>query len=177
MFLTLNGFDKKAIAEILFEVDEELGKIIPKGMKTRLILIGSSAFILKDLLTRATYDIDTFNITDKKVRDVLARYNISDIGARIMTVCENYDHRLEKVNLPLGNIELFVLSDYDLIISKLGSARPKDIHDIIESGLIFKIDFDRLEEIIREELASVGDPKRLWGDIEYLKMLRNEKGE
>lgn len=118
MFLSLNGFDKKAIAAILFEVDEELGKIILKGMKTRIIL-----------------------------------------------------------NLPLENIDLFVLSDYDLIISKLGSARPKDIHDIIESGLIFKIDFDRLEEIIKEELASVGDPKRLWGDIEYLRMLRNEKGE
>lgn len=127
-------------------------------------------------MSRVTYDIDTFNITDQKVRKILAEFNISDIGARVMTVCENFDHRLEKVNLPLKHIDLFVLSDYDMIISKLGSTRPKDICDIIDSGLIFRIDFNRLEKIIREELASVGDPRRIWGDIEYLKMLRDEGG-
>jgi len=108
-------------------------------------------------LSRVTYDIDTFNITDQKVRKILAEFNISDIGARVMTVCENFDHRLEKVNLPLKHIDLFVLSDYDMIISKLGSTRPKDICDIIDSGLIFRIDFNRLEKIIREEVWEILD--------------------
>jgi len=176
MILSLRGFDAKAIAAIMFEVDEELGKILSKGTKTQLIIIGSGAFILKGLLSRVTYDIDTFNVTDQKVRNILAEFNISDMGARVMTVRENFDRRLERVNLPLEHIDLFVLSDYDMIISKLGSARPKDIRDIIDSGLIFRIDFDKLEEIIREELASVGDPRRIWDDIEYLKMLRDEGG-
>jgi hypothetical protein len=156
------------------QVDKKLGSIIPKGTKIQLIIIGSGSFILKGLLSRVTYDIDTYNISDKKVRHVLAEYNISDMGARVMTICENFDRRLEKVNLPLENIDLFVLSNYDMIISKLGSTRPKDILDIIDSGLIFIIDFDRLEEIIKEELASIGDTRRIWSDIEYLKMLRDE---
>lgn len=176
MILSLRGFDKKAIAAIMFEVDEQLGKILPNGIKTQLIIIGASAFVLKGLLTRVTFDIDTLNIIDKKVRDILAVYNICDRGGRIMTICENYDNRLEKVNLPLHHIDLYVLSDYDLIISKLGSTRPKDIGDIIDSGLIFRIDFDRLAEIVRNELASVGDTRRIWSDIEYLKILREEGG-
>jgi hypothetical protein len=59
MILVLRGFDAKAIAAIMFEVDEELGKILSKGTKTQLIIIGSGAFILKGLLSRVTYDIDT----------------------------------------------------------------------------------------------------------------------
>jgi hypothetical protein len=171
------GFDKKAIAAIMFEVDKKLGKIVPKGLKTRIIIIGSGAYILKDLLLRLTYDIDTYIITDNNVRELLAEYNISDMGGRIMTVCENFDQRLETVNLPLNNIDLYVLSDYDMIISKLGSARPKDLQDIIDSGLIYKIDFSRLEEIIRDELVSMGDPRRISNDIEYLKRMRDEEGE
>lgn len=40
MILSLRGFDKKAIAAIMFEVDEQLGKILPNGIKTQLIIIG-----------------------------------------------------------------------------------------------------------------------------------------
>jgi len=49
MILALRGFDAKAIAAIMFEVDEELGKILSKGIKTQLIIIGSGAFMLKGL--------------------------------------------------------------------------------------------------------------------------------
>jgi hypothetical protein len=174
MTFPLEGLRREDIADILFEVDQRLKDILQNDLTIDLIIIGSGAFLLKGLLTRVTYDIDTFTINDNKVRLILEEYNINDAGSRIMTICENYDKRVEKVNLPLEKINLFVLSDLDLVISKLGSTRPKDIQDIIESGLINKIDFDTLENIIKEELASPVNPQRLWGDYNYLKSLRNK---
>ena len=42
----------------------------------------------------------------------------------------------------------------------------------MQSGLVEKIDFKKLESIIKEELATAVNEQRLWSDVNYLKSIK-----
>lgn len=172
----MDKLDKEAILNRLFVVDEELKEILDKEEKIDLIIIGASAFLLKDYISRTTTDIDVFKIKQENAKKLLVEYDINDFGGSVMTFCDDFEERLEKINMDLDKINLYILSDYDLVISKLGSkTRPKDWYDLINSDIIYKIDFDELERILKENLCACIDEEYLWNDFNRLKGIASKK--
>lgn len=163
---------RKEIINLILLADERLKQELNSDEKIELILVGGSALLIKGIISRATLDIDTYLINDKNIRNILNEYNINDDAGRVMTICSDFEKRLEKINLPLEKINLYILSDYDLIISKIGSQRPKDFEDISNPKLLKKIDFDKLEDLLKE--AIIDNPineQRVWSDYELLKQM------
>lgn len=79
------------------------------------------------------------------------------------------------MNIDLNSLDVYVLGNYDLIISKIGTNRPQDIEDIKESGLIDVIDFDYLEILLATKLSTPVNEERIWNNFRYIKSLRVEK--
>ncbi len=168
--------DKREIIKRILVADQELNKVVRENEKVELILIGASAFLLKDLISRRTNDIDTYTIEDAEVKKILISNDINGDGSSIMTICEDFNERLDKVNLPLKNIDLYILGDYNLIISKLGHrTRPQDFQDIIESKLIYRINFDFLEKLLKEKLFTPTDEGYLWSEFRILKSYKENQ--
>ncbi|WP_028309565.1 DUF6036 family nucleotidyltransferase [Desulfitibacter alkalitolerans] len=162
----------KDIIERIIIADTELEEVLQKNERIKLTILGSSAFIIKKYLNRTTRDIDVYITADKRIKEILDNNAINDRCMPIINICEGFEKRVNKVNLNLKHIEVFVLGDYDLLISKIGTGRPKDLDDIVQSGLIEKIDFNKLESIIKEELATAVNEQRLWSDVNYLKSIK-----
>ena len=167
--------DRAAIIEKLFIVDALLLEVLSTGERVELIIFGSSAFSLKGLITRHTADIDTYTIKNERVRTILENYDFNDRGSNIVNLCEDFEDRLERLNIDLTCLDVYVLGNYDLIVSKIGTNRPQDIEDIKESGLIDATDFDFLEILLATRLSTPVNEERIWNDFRYIKSLRIEK--
>mgnify|MGYP002344267270 CR=1 FL=1 len=166
---------RKEIIDLILLADKRLKQELDPDEKVELILVGGSALLIKGIINRATLDIDTYLINDNKIRNILKEYNINDDAGRVMTICSDFDDRLEKINLPLEKINLYTLSDYDLIISKIGSQRPKDFEDISNPKLLEKINFDKLEELLKEAiLDNPINERRAWSDFRLIKEIANK---
>ena len=71
-------------------------------------------------------------------------------GVGIADLPDDYESRLRELNLDLGNLKLWVLEPYDLLLSKLPRNGPKDREDakyLIEKlRLEFAIFYDRWQQ-------------------------------
>ena len=81
----------------------------------------------------------------------------------------------DRCRTPTYQLIVYVLGNYDLIVSKIGTNRPQDIEDIKESGLIDATDFDFLEILLATRLSTPVNEERIWNDFRYIKSLRIEK--
>lgn len=158
------------ILQRLIAADEGLSQILDNDKKISLILIGGSAMIIKGLLSRVTLDIDTYTITESNAKKFLEDFDINDRAASIMNICDDFEQRLEKVTIDFNHLEVYILGNEDIIISKLGTGRPKDIADLVNSKIYEKVDLEFVGELIRSN-CFIGD--RVWKDYEYLKSFKN----
>jgi hypothetical protein len=152
----------------LIIADEDITEILKPGEKIVLHIAGASAFIFKGYLERATQDIDTYNRQENEIEEFLERYDISSSCNGIMNICDNYISRLERLNLPLRNIDAYLLSDYDMIIAKMCTTRSKDFWDIINSGILDYIDIEEPKNIIKEDYCGLVDIEKMLNELEIL---------
>lgn len=122
-------------SEFLREIDRSLSQ------EVSLCCAGGFALVALYGIPRYTGDLDYINVTPRQAATELEeiagrnsalarRYGLSlqAIGG-IVDLPENYDSRVQELNLGLKRLDLQILEAYDLLLSKLCRNSPKDQED------------------------------------------------
>ncbi|HQA58737.1 MAG TPA: DUF6036 family nucleotidyltransferase [Acetivibrio sp.] len=157
---------RRNILERLIHLDIELAEKYKNNKKVfKLIIVGSSAIALKHNLLRITDDIDSLHIEEELwefLRKNYEVYRINDRCKGIILLHPDYEERLVKIKIDykFNFLDIYLLSDYDLIITKFGRGYPQDLKDIKESGILKNIDIHKLHKLANESFEyHVGEEK------------------
>ena len=91
----MDGFFKEDLLERLARLDEEADLLFDDDRRFRMVIVGGSALILLETITRATHDIDALDVSPE-IADLLEKYDINTrVGTFINNFPYNYDERLE----------------------------------------------------------------------------------
>lgn len=119
-----------------------------------MIIVGGSALLLLNKISRATNDIDTIRCS-KELKSYMIDYDIND---RVISYENNFSidmyNRLVKLDIPTKRIVVYTASVEDIVISKLCSdkvRRPKDFEDIANPLITQNLNWDLLKEIALSE--------------------------
>ncbi len=152
----MSDLARKDIVKRLIHLDKQLtAKYKNKKRKFDLIIVGGAALMLKYKLERYTDDIDSLKLEEelnKYLRENYDIFRINDRANGVILINPDYKKRLKKLQIDysFNVLEIFVLNDYDLIISKIGRGYQKDVDDIISSGVLDNIDIEKLEKLMIE---------------------------
>ena len=95
----MGGYYKEELLDRLLRLDEEAELLFDDDRRFRMVIVGGSALILLETITRATHDVDALDVSPEIV-NLLEKY---DINTRVASFINNfpytYDDRL--VPLPL----------------------------------------------------------------------------
>ena len=78
----------------------------------------------------------------------------------VVDLPENYEDRLQELNLGLRNLKLRVLDPYDMVLSKLTRESPKDTEDVKYLASKLKLSFSTLHARFKTEMDWIG--RRDW---------------
>lgn len=147
----MSDFFKDDLIERLTRLDEDADLLFDDDRRFRMVIVGGSALILLETITRATRDIDALEVSSEIV-DLLEKY---DINTRVTSFMHNfpynYDERLVPVPINGRRIDFYTASLEDIVIAKLYSGRPTDVQDIIDPKVLAAIDWKRLERLATDE--------------------------
>ena len=147
----MDGFFKEDLLERLMRLDEDADLLVDDDRRFRMVIVGGSALILLETITRATHDIDALDVSPEIV-DLLEKYDINTrVGTFTNNFPYNYDERLVPVRLNGRRIDFYTASLEDIVIAKLYSGRATDMQDIIDPRVLEEIDWDRLEYLATAE--------------------------
>ena len=147
----MSEFFKSDLLERLLRLDEDAALLFPENRRFKMVIVGGSALILLETLTRATQDIDALDVSPEIV-GLLEKYDINTrVGTFINNFPYNYDERLVPIRLNGQRIDFYTASREDIVIAKLYSGKPTDIQDIIDPQLLKEINWDRLEHLATAE--------------------------
>lgn len=171
------NYNREDIIKRLILLDKKLSSQFDvRKNKFKLIIIGGAALMLKYDLDRPTDDIDSLKI-EKRLRIFLEKdydlFRINDKCRGVIMIHYDYEDRLSKlpdVGYTFRFLDIFTLSDYDLIITKFGRGDTKDIRDIVTSGILDNINKERLDKLMKEAILYYPvAPKRKERDWEFFK--------
>lgn len=134
----------------LVMIDEIIGKA-HLSMQPVFEILGGTALLLHGVEAVFTVDIDLANRQSDEVKALIEPF-VSDMASTVVKLPVKYKDRL--VRYPEGefdNIQVYILSIEDLVITKLAAWRPKDIEDLTKTGLFNMCDFSKLTSIINGE--------------------------
>lgn len=121
---------------------------------TALYILGGTALLFHHVTDSVTVDIDVANKLSKDVLEATSPF-ISDNASEVAVLATNYKDRSIPYHVgDYSHIRVFLLSIEDLIVTKLGSSRIKDLDDLRYSKIMCKCDTELLESIINNELDS-----------------------
>ena len=145
------GMSRDELFERLTRLDEDASLLFNDDRRFHMIIVGGSALILLDVISRATHDIDALDAS-VEIRPLLERY---DINCRVMTYINNFPYNYEDRLVPLSvhgrKIDFYTASLEDIVIAKLFSYRDTDRHDIESQEVVSKVDWERLEHLANDE--------------------------
>lgn len=146
-------FDETMEAEqynTLVMLDTAFAKM-PVAIHPVFHVLGGTALVFHGCLAVATVDIDVANKLSPKVKEMVEPF-VSDEASYVATLPKNYVERLVPY-CPgdFNNIEVFLLSLEDLVITKLGAWRSKDKDDIGKTDLLKRANLDKVYEILKSE--------------------------
>lgn len=147
----MDGFFKEDLLERLARLDEDVDLLFDDDRSFKMVIVGGSALILLETITRATLDIDALEVSPEII-DLLEKYDINTrVSSYINNFPYNYDDRLVPVRLNGKRIDFYTASLEDIIIAKLYSARGTDEQDIADPSVLKQIDWERLEYLATAE--------------------------
>ena len=159
----MSGFFKKDLLERLARLDEDADLLFDDDRQFKMVIVGGSALILLETITRATFDIDALDVSPE-IAGLLEKY---DINTRVATFINNfpynYDDRLVPISMNSRRIQFYTASLEDVVIAKLCSGRATDVQDIIDPNVLSAIDWEKLEYLATDEFeakASALNPYR-----------------
>lgn len=129
-------------------------------------VLGGAALVFHGLHHPSTLDIDTANKISEEVADRISMF-ISDGASEVVKLGNNYKARAVRFKENVFDaIEVYLLSQEDLVLTKLISDRNKDSRDLKESGLLTKRNIEKAKNILLTEYEKEFAKK-------YLKMLED----
>ncbi len=163
---------KERIIEYLLDLDEEIGlKNYPD--KLNFVIFGAAALVLLDIFERnATYDIDIiYKSTDRSSFQLIE--NIIELEDEILNsrgfmyvsgILEYENDWYELEEPQFSNIKIFFPSLEMLCALKLGAAADgrrydKDMNDISTEHIKSKVDFKKVEKILKVWISYEGKEK------------------
>lgn len=151
--------DKLDLIERLKALDEDAVLVLPHRIS--MVIVGGSALILGNYVSRTTQDIDVINRFPEKLQSILESHDINNrSNAFADCLAENYQDRLIKLDIETKMIDYYLLSLEDLVIMKLYSDRPNDYLDITNANTIVNLNWNLLDEIISSGEADVSFNQR-----------------
>lgn len=154
----LSGYmmDNSKFAEqfnTLIVIDEAIGKS-NLSVRPRFEILGGTGLLFHGIGSIYTIDIDVANRLSEEVRNIVDPL-ISDMASEVVHLPSNYTERLIPFKQEsFKNIDVYLLSLEDLIISKLLANRDKDIDDLTKTEIPDRCDFNKLTTIINSELKT-----------------------
>ena len=137
--------------ERLKRLDEDAALLYDDAKRLRLTIVGGSALILLEVISRATLDVDALEASPELLK-LMERY---DINCRVQTYINNFPYnfedRLKKVPIEGKKIDFYTASLEDIVIAKLFSEREVDRQDIISEKVLQNLDWNRLEHLAMAE--------------------------
>ena len=159
----MGGFFKEDLLERLARLDEDVDLLFDDDREFKMVIVGGSALILLETITRATLDIDALDVSPEIV-GLLEKYDINTrVGTFINNFPYNYDERLVPIPMNSRRVKFFTASLEDIVIAKLYSGRATDIQDIIDPNVLAAIDWAKLDYLATDEFeakASALNPYR-----------------
>jgi hypothetical protein len=126
----------KTTPELIRQFLEHVGRVIRH--ETRVFIAGSGALILPGYLSRHTDDIDLIDEVPKEIREnhQVVQELQDDYGLHLGHVQSHYFpsgwiNRVHSLG-SFGRLQVFLVDVYDVFLSKLFSARIKDMGDMRE---------------------------------------------
>lgn len=149
---------KEDLLERLRRLDEDAYLLFDDDKKFEMIVVGGSALILLNSISRATHDIDAINVP-REIVDLLDKYDINtQAETYINNFPYNFESRLVPIDLETRKISFYTASLEDIVIAKLCSSRDTDRSDLTQETILNSIDWDLLEYLATNEdelLASI----------------------
>ena len=142
---------KDEIIKNLLLLDEEIYLTFNNDDYYNIIIVGGSALVLIDKISRATMDIDTISCSDE-LKPFMERYNINNnVVAYSNNFPDDYLERCKKLDVPTKKILIYTASLEDIVISKLFSPRLQDKNDICNPRIVAALDWDLLDKIVNSD--------------------------
>lgn len=142
---------KEDLFRRLDRLDEDVSYLYDENIRFRLVIVGGSALVLQDYLSRSTLDIDSLEVS-REIYSLLDTYDINcRVNAYIFNFPYNFEDRLLKLSIGGRRIDIFTASLEDIVISKLYSIRLKDMQDIENESILNNLDWNLLDKLANDE--------------------------
>lgn len=150
----------KYAEELMIKLEKANDILKDNNLFVEIVVVGGAAFILKELVPRATHDIDSLQFVDERVGILLE--NVFDINSRVAIFEQNFGYWDEDVIMykHYSNLKVNTISDERLIVSRIFSGRREE--DAIVASRAIKMEIDRFEKLMIE-IYECSDPVLLRG--------------
>ena len=142
---------KAELLERLSRLDEDADLLFDDDRHFEMIVVGGSALILLNSISRATHDIDAINVP----HDLIGLLDKYDINTQAETYINNFPYNFESRLIPIDietrRIRFYTASLEDIVIAKLCSVRDTDRSDLVEPTVLEKLDWALLEFLATDE--------------------------
>ena len=118
--------------------------------KPEFFVLGGAALAFYGLIDRPTLDIDTANSIDDNIRACVEEF-ISDQASNVTELGDGYKDRAVEYMPELAAIKIYLLSQEDLIITKMRSGRHKDINDLLKSEILTQHNVQKAISVLETE--------------------------
>lgn len=144
-------FGKQELLDRLARLDEDIDLLFDDDRRYRIVIVGGSALILLETITRATHDIDVLDVSPDIVH-LLEKYDMNTrVGTFINNFPYNYDDRLIPLRLNGKRVDFYTASLEDIVIAKLYAFRETDRQDVLDEGVLSALNWDLLEHLATSE--------------------------
>jgi hypothetical protein len=148
---------EKVDPEVVKQLFREIGSRL--HTPTRMMIGGSIALILSGLLARATEDIDVVDEVPRELRgqhallqDLRKRYGLLVTHFQSHYLPSGWEKRVHYLDT-FGGLGVYLVDAHDIFLSKLFSARPKDLDDL--RTLVTCLDKHAIVERLQAAAASL----------------------
>lgn len=158
---------REDLLERLKRLDEDASLLFDDDRRFRMVIVGGSALILLETISRATHDIDALEV-DPALWELLEKYDINtNVKAYINNFPYNFEDRLQPVPIEGQKIDFFTASLEDIVIAKLCSGRDTDSSDLVQEEVLQALDWNALDHLATAEdelkLSALND--RCYGEF------------
>jgi hypothetical protein len=145
--------------QVIAQFFRELSRLVRRP--TQLTVGGSLALILRGLLSRRTEDADVVNEVPSDLRDqhdalhdLLRRFGLQLTHFQSHYLPQGWEKRIQLFQ-SFGDLDVYLVDAYDVMVSKLCSKRAKDLDDLraMESQFDRNLLADRLKDSAATLLA------------------------
>lgn len=117
-------------------------------------ILGGTALLFHGIEAVVTIDIDVANRLTDEVRELVDPL-LNDNASEVAVLPESYEKRLIPYKPDVfKNMSVYILSAEDLVITKLGASRHKDIEDLARTDILKRCDLTKVRELLVKEFNS-----------------------